>query len=250
MKNAPILKVEGITKKFGGITAVENVNFEVFRGDIIGIIGPNGAGKSTLVNIITGFVKPDSGKVYFKGNDITNLSHYKIANLGIARTFQTPRTFYHLPAYKNIIVPLMSNRLKQFGRKYGDKDFVAIDLLEEVGFERDSSVPYKPASALPHGYLKRLELAKALALDPEVLILDELFSGLSVAEVASIIPLIEKIQQKGVTILMVEHRIRDLFKLANRVIVLQFGKKIAEGSPSEIVNNDRVREAYLGTEEI
>lgn len=244
-----LLQVVKIGKRFGGVRAVEEVNFELTQGEILGIIGPNGSGKTTLINLITGFVKPDSGKVFYKGKDITGLPPHMIADLGIARTFQIVRPFYHLPAFKNLVVPLYSPRVKRLsGGKFGDSDVVAIDLLEEVGFERDSFVPYKPASALPHGYLKRLELARCLALRPELLILDELFSGLSMAEVASIFPVLEKLQILGITLIMVEHRLRELFRLANRVIVLNFGVKIAEGAPEEILNNDKVKEAYLGSE--
>lgn len=248
MKEA-LLQVVKIGKRFGGVQAVEGVNLELSRGEILGIIGPNGSGKTTLVNLITGFVKPDSGKVFYKGKNITGLPPYTIADLGVARTFQMVRPFYHLPAFKNLVVPLYSPRVKRLsGGKFGDRDVVAIDLLEEVGFERDSFVPYKPASALPHGYLKRLELARCLALRPDLLILDELFSGLSMAEVASMLPVLEKLQILGITLIMVEHRLRELFRLANRVIVLNFGVKLAEGTPEEIVNNDKVKEAYLGSE--
>lgn len=248
MKEA-LLQVVKIGKRFGGVQAVEGVNLELSRGEILGIIGPNGSGKTTLVNLITGFVKPDSGKVFYKGKNITGLPPYTIADLGVARTFQMVRPFYHLPAFKNLVVPLYSPRVKRLsGGKFGDRDVVAIDLLEEVGFERDSFVPYKPASALPHGYLKRLELARCLALRPDLLILDELFSGLSMAEVASMLPVLEKLQILGITLVMVEHRLRELFRLANRLIVLNFGVKLAEGTPKEIVNNSKVKEAYLGSE--
>lgn len=133
------------------------------------------------------------------------------------------------------------------GGQYGNRDEVAIHLLEEVGFERDSQVPYKTASNLPHGYLKRLELARCLALEPEVLILDELFSGMSLSEVASLLPLIEKIRERGTTLMMVEHRLRELFRIVKTVIVLNFGEKIAEGTPSEVIEMEDVRKAYLGT---
>lgn len=155
----------------------------------------------------------------------------------------------HLPSYKNLVIPLYSNRVKALrGGKYGDRDVVALDLLEDVGFEKDSAVPYKTASSLPHGYLKRLELARCLALQPELLILDELFSGMSMSEVAATLPIIEKLKENGMTILMVEHRLRELFRIADRVVVLNFGEKIAEGSPSEIIENELVKSAYLGFE--
>ena len=134
------------------------------------------------------------------------------------------------------------------GGKYGDRNAVALDLLEEVGFERDSYVAYKSASVLPQGYLKRLELAKAIALQPDLFILDELFSGLSLAEVASIVPIIEKLRQEGKTIIMIEHRLRELFRIADRVMVLNYGMKIAEGSSEDVMENEEVRKAYLGME--
>lgn len=244
-----ILKTEGLTKSFGGVLAVCNVSFEVKEGELVGIIGPNGSGKTTLVNLITGFVKPTSGRVIYKGKDITGLPPYRIVNLGISRTFQMVRPFYHLPAFKNLVVPLCSPRVRgTAGGGYGDRDAVALDLLEEVGFERDSFVAFKVASALPQGYLKRLELAKAMSLRPEVYILDELFSGLSLAEVASIVPVIERLKEQGKTILMVEHRLKELFKIADRVVVLNFGEKIAEGPPNRVMEDPQVKSAYLGTE--
>ncbi|MDW8002961.1 MAG: ABC transporter ATP-binding protein [Deltaproteobacteria bacterium] len=244
-----LLVVDNISKSFGGIRAVSNVSFSVKKGTILGIIGPNGAGKTTLINLITGFTKPDQGKVIFKGKDVTGLPPYKLVDEGIARSFQLVRPFLHLPAYKNLIVPLYSKRVKGLrGGKYGDRDNVAIDLLEDVGFERDSAVPYKTASSLPHGYLKRLELARCLALRPELLILDELFSGMSMSEVAATVPIIERLRDEGLTMIMVEHRLRELFRIADRVLVLNFGEKIAEGKPSEIVENELVKAAYLGAE--
>lgn len=247
--NGVILRTEALSKSFGGVLAVSSVTFEVREGELVGIIGPNGSGKTTLVNLITGFVKPTGGKVFFKGKDITGLPPYKIVNLGISRTFQMVRPFYHLPAFKNLVVPLCSPRVREAaGGGYGDRDAVALDLLEEVGFERDSFVAYKVASSLPQGYLKRLELAKAISLRPEVFILDELFSGLSLAEVASIVPVIERLKDQGKTILMVEHRLKELFKIADKVIVLNFGEKIAEGPPGFVMEHPKVKEAYLGAE--
>jgi ABC-type branched-subunit amino acid transport system ATPase component len=199
--------------------------------------------------LLTGFVKPDSGKVTYLGKNITGKMPYKIAELGIARTFQMAKPFYKLPAFKNLIIPLYSPRVKKLrGGKYGKRDDVAIDLLEEVGFERDSFVPYKMASNLPHGYVKRLELARCLSLRPDLIILDELFSGMSMSEVASTLPIIERLNGEGLSIIMIEHRLRELFRLANRVMVLNFGRKIADGPPGEVMESDAVKAAYLGTE--
>lgn len=249
MSDSPILKVRDLSKSFGGVHALNLVSFDLKDGELLGVIGPNGSGKTTLVNLITGFVKSTSGRVYYRSQDITNWAPYKIIRLGIARTFQMVKPFYQLPAFKNMIIPLYSPRVKRMaGGKYGDRDAIALDLLEEVGFERDSYVAYKSASALPQGYLKRLELAKAIALQPDLFILDELFSGLSLAEVASIVPIIEKLRQEGKTIIMIEHRLRELFRIADRVMVLNYGMKIAEGSSEDVMESEEVKKAYLGME--
>jgi len=250
MNERMFLKVQEVSKSFGGIMAVKEVSFELTLGEILGIIGPNGSGKTTLVNLITGFVKPDSGEVFFKNKKITGMQPHKIADLGVTRTFQIMRPYHSLPAFKNLIVPLNSPRIRRTrGGKLGDKDGVAIDILEEIGFERDAYVPYKIASSLPLGYLKRLELARCLALKPEMIICDEIFSGLSMAEIATMIPVIAKLQMEGITIIIIEHRLRELFRLVNRVMVMNFGEKLAEGSPEEVMAKPEVRQAYLGTEE-
>ena len=249
MNAAPLLQVKDVSKNFGGVRALDHVSFDLAPGELLGVIGPNGSGKTTLVNTITRFVKPTSGQVTFKGKKISHLPPHKIVRLGIARTFQMVKPFYQLPAYKNMIIPLYSPRMKQLaGGRYGDRNAVALDLLEEVGFERDALVAYKAAGALPQGYLKRLELAKAIALQPDLFILDELFSGLSLAEVASIVPIIEKIRLEGKTIIMIEHRLKELFRIADRVIVMNYGRKIAEGIPDAVMEDEAVKSAYLGTE--
>jgi len=248
-----ILSVESVSKTFGGLTALSAVSFSIRQGEIIGIIGPNGSGKTTLINCITGFVRPDEGTILFRHLNITNWPPHRIARTGIARTFQVMRPFYSLPAYKNLIIPLWSPRARKEGGwrgggKHGDRDTVAVDILEEIGFERDSRVPYKMASALPTGYLKRLELARCLALRPEIILCDEIFSGLSASEVASMMPLIEKLRMDGITLIMVEHRLRELFRVADRILAFQFGEKIADGHYREVIEDRRVKEAYLGSE--
>jgi branched-chain amino acid transport system ATP-binding protein len=249
MGAATILEVRELYKNFGGIQAISDLSFELAEGELLGLIGPNGSGKTTAVNLITGFVKPTKGDVFYRGRRITGVAPYAIVGLGIARTFQMVKPFYRLPAYKNMIIPLYSPRVKKMaGGRYGDRDAVALDLLEEVGFERDAQVAYKTASALPQGYLKRLELAKAISLQPDVIILDELFSGLSLAEVASIVPIIEKLGMEGKTIIMIEHRLKELFRIADRVVVLNYGQKIADGKPEQVMESDAVKKAYLGVE--
>ena len=247
--SASFLKVHGLSKAFGRVRAVDGVSFEVDRGEALGIIGPNGSGKSTLINLLTGFVKPDAGTVELAGRDITGIAAHRAVALGIARSFQLARPFYRLPVYKNVVVALASPRShRQLGSSLGDRDEAAMHLLEEVGFERDSAIPTKNAGELPHGYLKRLELARCLALAPELLVLDELFSGMSLSEIASVLPLLERIRAAGTTLLMVEHRLRELFRVVDRALVLHFGRKIAEGLPRQVIADPAVGEAYLGAQ--
>lgn len=254
-EDRPILQVREITKAFGGILALNLVSFDVHEGEILGIIGPNGSGKTTIVNCITGFIKMTRGKVFFRGKDISNKPAHKIADMGVTRTFQIMRPYYSLPAYKNLVIPLFSPRAKRTGGwrgggQLGDRNTVGIDILEEIGFERDSYVPYKMASSLPTGYLKRLELARCLALKPEIILCDEVFSGLSMSEIASMVPLIERLQMDGITVIMIEHRLRELFRVADRVMVMNFGEKLMEGTPGEVMANEKVKEAYFGSEEV
>jgi len=238
-----------VRKSFGGLLAVDNLSFDLVEGEVLGIIGPNGSGKTTTVNLITGFVKPTSGEVFFKDKRLTGLPPFKVAELGVTRTFQVVRPYPSIKAYKNLIVPLWSPRARRFaGSRGGDRDAVAMDLLEEVGFERDAFVPFKLASALPLGYLKRLELARCLALRPEVIICDEVFSGLSMSEIASLLPLLEKLRARGATLIMIEHRLRELFRIANRLLVMNFGEKLAEGEPEQVMEDKEVKRAYLGEE--
>ena len=249
MGNEPLLRLEGISKAFGGVQAVLNVSLDLFKGEILGVIGPNGSGKTTLVNLASGFIRPDRGSVTFKGRNVTGQPPHKIANMGLTRTFQVMRPYHSLAAFKNLIVPLNSPRVKRTrSGTLGDLDAVAIDILEDIGFERDARVPYKPAGSLPLGYLKRLELGRCIALNPEVILCDEIFSGLSMSEISSLLPLMERLQMEGVTLVMVEHRLRELFRLADRVMVMNFGEKIADGPPVKVMEDPEVRRAYMGRE--
>ena len=245
---AAILEVQNIVKSFGGVLALNHVSFDVEEGSLLGIIGPNGCGKTTLVNVITGFLRPNHGRIGFKGKNITGKRPCRITNMGLGRTFQMVKPFYRLPAYKNLIVPLSSPKVRGLGEHYGDKDTVAMDILEEIGFERDSSVPLQPAAVLPHGYLKRLEMARVMALQSNLILFDELYSGLSLAEVASMTPLIERLMKEGKTIVMIEHRLKELFRLADRVMVMDQGEIIAAGTSKEIMSDENVQKAYLGVE--
>jgi len=242
-----LLEIENLTKRFGGLTAVSNVSFHVNEGDIVGIIGPNGAGKTTLFHLVTGFLKPDSGIIRFKGENITGLAPHKIANKGIARTFQVVRPFRHLPVIANVMVALKSPRgarkiewLKTIERK-------ALDLLEDVGI---SELMLEPAENVGHGDLKRLEMARALATEPDLLMLDEPFGGLNPLETDYLIKSIMRmhLDEPSRGIVIVEHKLYALMKIVERVIVLHEGQKIAEGKPEEIAKNERVIEVYMGRE--
>lgn len=252
--SAPFMEVKNISKHFGGVKALDQVSFDINEGDIFGIIGPNGSGKTTLINCLTGFLKPTGGKVIYRGKDITAMAPHKVARLGIARTFQIMRPYFSMPAYKNLVIPLSSPRAKKLGGwrgggRHGDSNTVAVDILEELGFERDSRVPFKTAGTLPTGYLKRLELGRCLALRPDLIICDEVFSGLSASEIASLIPLLRKLHDQGITLIMVEHRLKELFQLTNRVMALSYGEKLIEGDSGTVIEHPKVREAYLGSEE-
>ncbi len=235
-----------MTKSFGGLTAVKNVSFDIEEGEMVGIIGPNGAGKTTLFNLLAGFLKPDSGSIKFKGEDIIGLPPHKIVNKGIARTFQVVRPFRHLPVIANVMVALKSPRgarkiewLKTMERK-------AADLLEDVGL---SELALEPAENVGHGDLKRLEMAKALATEPDVLLLDEPFGGLNPLETDFLTKSITRmhLDEASRAIIIVEHKLHALMKIVKRVIVLHRGEKIAEGSPQEIAKNKKVIEVYMGT---
>lgn len=246
-ENHVLIKAVNLNKAFGGVPAVNNVGFNLRKGAAIGIIGPNGSGKTTLINLITGFVKKDSGQVFFGRQDITKWPAHKIADAGLTRTFQIVRPYATLPAYKNLIPALFAPRSRRIAHGgFGDRDMVAIELLEEVGFERDAYVPYKLAGTLPLGYLKRLEIARCLSLRPEVIICDEVFSGLSAAEMVSMVSLLERIRMKDISLIMIEHRLKELIKVVDRLILMNFGTKVIEGSPREVMNDKVVKKVYLG----
>jgi branched-chain amino acid transport system ATP-binding protein len=246
-----MLEITDLHVEVGEKEILHDINLRIGDGETHVLMGPNGSGKSTLINLITGFVRPTSGRVLFQGQDITGIAPHRAVNLGIARSFQLARPFYNLPVFKNVVIPVSSPRARErLGGEFGDRDEAAIHLLEDVGFERDSAVPFKKAGELPHGYLKRLELARCLALDPDLLILDELFSGMSMSEIAAILPLLERIKAAGKTLIMVEHRLRELFRVVDSVLCLQFGEKIAAGPPAEVMAQREVAEAYLGAEVI
>ncbi|MEM4684604.1 MAG: ABC transporter ATP-binding protein [Sulfolobales archaeon] len=231
-----LLSVQKVSKRFGGLWALREVDLDVDEGEILGIIGPNGAGKTTLFNCITGYYRPDSGRIVFRSIDITGKPPYKISKLGIARTFQLTKAFNNLTVYDNIRISALAgggsssdiSRALDLSGLQDKKDFLACNLTL---IER-----------------KRLELARALSIKPKLLLLDEVMAGLKPYEADEILKVIRDINNEGVTVIVVEHVIRTIMRLCRRVVVLDYGVKIAEGSPEEVVRNERVIKAYLGEE--
>jgi len=237
----PILEGKGVTKYFGGLAAVSNVDFKVEQGEALGLIGPNGAGKTTLFNLISAALVPKPGTIKFKGENITGLKPYKICRMGVARTFQLVKVFADMPALNNVILG------SYFGMSPGmsSKDAIreATELLEFVGL---SAVKGTPAKDLTLANQKRLEVARALATNPELLLLDEMMAGLNPAEVGQAMELVTRIRDKGITIIMIEHVMKAIMNVCERIIVLHHGAKIAEGTPQEIATSETVIKVYLG----
>ncbi len=237
-----ILEVKNITKKFSGLTAVNDMSFEIHRGEFVGLIGPNGAGKTTLFNLISGMDKPTSGTIRFDGRDITGFSMNKIVNLGIARTFQLVRSFKFMSILDNVEVSCLSPRGKKLAKQYGIDEY-ASTILAATGLVDKARIP---PVILPHGDLRKLQIAKALGTNPQMLLLDEPFSGLTHEEQEGITDVINKLHDDGVTIFMTGHVLRELMHLVPRVIAMVQGKFVMEGPPRDVANNKIVLEAYLG----
>jgi len=237
----PILEGKGVTKYFGGLAAVSNVDFTVEQGEALGLIGPNGAGKTTLFNLISAALVPKSGTIRFKGKNITGLKPYKICRMGVARTFQTVKVFADMPVLNNVV--LGSYFGTSTNMSSADAVREATELLEFVGL---AAVKATPAKDLTLANQKRLEVARALATNPELLLLDEIMAGLNPAELAQAMELVTRIREKGITIIMIEHVMKAIMNVCERIIVLHHGQKIAEGTPQEIATSKTVIKVYLG----
>lgn len=239
MMEAPILSVRGVTKRFGGLVALNEVSFDVNRGDVVGLMGPNGAGKTTLLNVVAGEYTPDAGSIMFKGCDITGCPPHRACHLGMARTFQIPQPFVTLTARENLMVSAV------FGRQLKRR---SVGLDEERIFQLVGLSEKKETLAgdLPILSLKKLELARALARNPELLLLDEVAAGITEVEIPRVLDTIQQIRSMGITIIIIEHVMKVLLNVVDRIVVIDKGVKIAEGEPSAVMNDCKVVEAYFG----
>jgi len=243
-----MLSVRGVGIRFGGLRALNNVTFEIKEGEILGIIGPNGAGKTTLFNVISGLYTPDEGVIVFRGKNITGLPPYKIVRLGISRTFQTTNLYFNLPVLGNLLISLSGWHRKNVLRALKEKDSSemiqeAMEILEFVGLKE---MALKPVSSIPQEAQKRLSIALAMTTKPKLLLLDEPTAGLNIEETDRILNLIKLLRENGTTIALIEHKMRFIMGVSDRIVVLDSGEVIAEGLPEEVVKNERVIKAYLG----
>jgi branched-chain amino acid transport system ATP-binding protein len=237
---APILELDGVTKRFGGLTAVSGVRLRVPAGEILGIIGPNGAGKTTLFNVISGYYRPESGRVLFAGHDVTGQPPHAICRLGLTRTFQLVKPFGNLSVLDNVMIGALT-RLPTVSAARLEAERV----VEACGLAAHAA---GQARTLPIGLRKRLEVARALATRPRVLLLDEVMAGLNPTELAGMVELIRRLHADGLTLIVIEHIMAAMMRLAQRIVVLHHGEAIAEGAPAAITQDRRVVDAYLGEE--
>jgi branched-chain amino acid transport system ATP-binding protein len=252
----PILQLRDVTKTFGGVSAVSGVSFDVAQGAIVGLIGPNGAGKTTTFNLITGNYRAGRGSIRFQGRELVGMRTHRIVSLGVARTFQNIRLFQQLSALENVLAGrhcrtqagLFAAMLRPPWQLREERDAVA-RALSELAFVGLRDRPFELAKNLAYGQQRRLEIARALASDPKLLILDEPAGGMNEGETTELVDLIWKIQERGITVLLIEHDMSLVMRACEHIVVLEYGEKIAEGPPTEIQKNARVIEAYLGTEE-
>jgi len=236
-----LLQIQNVSKRFGGLAALTDVSYSVNQGEILGLIGPNGAGKTTLFNVVNGFYPPSTGEVLFKGERISNLKPHQICRLGIGRTFQVVKPLQRMTVLDNVIASAFLR-----AKNKAEAEEIAHETLEFTGLYEDR---YLISKGLPLGKRKRLEITRALATKPEMLLMDESFAGLNPTEINDQINIIRQIREKGITLMVIEHHMRVIMSISDRIVVLNYGEKIAEGTPSEIGKNRLVIEAYLGEAE-
>jgi branched-chain amino acid transport system ATP-binding protein len=233
-----LLEVQGVTKRFGGFQALGGINLRVRQGERFGLIGPNGSGKTTLINCISGTLRTDAGRIVFADRDITTLAAHRRTRLGIARSFQIPKPFVSMTVLQNLMIPV-----EYSGRGHRDSAAEAMAILELMGL---AAKAHEPSAALTQIEMRKLELARAMAARPRLLVSDEAMAGLSSAEVDDILAILFELNQRGITVIMIEHIMRAVMRFSERIAVLDAGEKIAEGGPDEILANPRVEKAYLG----
>jgi len=235
-----ILQVESLSKRFGGFVALDAVSLHVCEAERVGLIGPNGSGKTTMINCISGALTADSGRVVFKGQDVTRLPAYRRVRLGLTRSFQIPRPFRSMSVIENLCVPLEYARERDRGRHVRSEAMAILDL---VGFEARAD---QSSASLTQVDLRKLELARALAAGPALLVADEAMAGLSSAEVDDVLAILFRLNERGVAVIMIEHIMRAVMRFSERVVVLDAGQKIAEGTPDKVISDPAVERAYLG----
>jgi len=239
-RERPLLELEGVSKFFGGLIALDYVDIKISTGEIVGLIGPNGAGKTTLFNVISGSHHPDRGKVFFQGNEITGLKPHRTCHQGIARTFQIPKPFLQLTVLENMMVGAY------FGSRLGKRKETlekVSEILQWAGLEKKTLTPAESLNLVER---KKLEVARALSTSPKLILLDEVIAGLNPTESSEMISFIMKLRTSGLTIFMIEHLMKVIMNLSDRIVVLHYGKKLCEGTPEHVANNPEVIEAYLG----
>ncbi|MDG6938992.1 MAG: ABC transporter ATP-binding protein [Nitrososphaerota archaeon] len=236
-----MLQVKGITKKFGGVAALNSVSFDVGKGEVFAIIGPNGSGKTTLFNVVAGFHKPDGGSISFEGKDITGWQPFRVAQAGIARSFQNTRPFPDLTTLDNVVVGALTRH-----RNIREARSKAEEVMATVGLGGAAGMQAKNLSIQDR---KRLEVAKAIATSPRLLLLDEPMAGLTGEEIPDFVSLIKRLNESGMTILLIEHVLYAITKVADRLMVMDNGNKLAEGAPGDIMNDSRVLKAYIGEDD-